>query len=113
MKRKTKHDYKKIYEDQNKLGISANKMADNMGIPRSSYYSAIRRLGFVISRKRSANKDEKQEKMKAMLKRIDPIPIASKTIEIPEMVQEIRKEVSVVIIKGDADDVLKILSNML
>lgn len=104
--------YVRLYKQQKKLGISANAFADKMGIKRSTYYGGLKRAGLTPTTgkaKELESKVARKKKMKNVLKRIDPMP---HTIQIPDMIPERKKEMSVFVIKGDADDVLKVLQQM-
>lgn len=109
----SKEKYEKLHEQQTKLGISANAFADKIGIKRSTYYGGLKRAGLTPTETRKVKKLEskgvRKKKMRNVLKRIDPTP---HTIQIPDMIPERKKEMSVFVIKGDADDVLKVLQQM-
>ena len=110
--------YLKLHEQQLELGISANAFAEKIGMKKSTYYGGLSRCGLTPTSKKKKNVeptvknvDVKKQKMKNLLKKIDPKPIRH-TIQIPECVPERKKEMSVVVIKGDSDDVLKVLQQM-
>ena len=115
--KKSLEKYRKLHKEQKELGISANAFADKIGMSRSTYYGGLARCGLTPTSQKNKPTVKKtvpsvkKQKMKNLLKRIDPKPVRH-TIEIPDYVPERKKEMSVVVIRGDSDDVLKVLQQM-
>ena len=96
-------EYREFHNERIANGLSASEMAEKLGIAKTTYYSGVKRAGIKLDKQ--PRKPKEPRPMFAEVPRSIEVPIAP-------IAPAPKKELSVIVIKGDSDEIAKALKNL-